>query len=158
MFRCSEMGRVKVVFDGIVFLSGDKFTSLSLQQRINDLAYAQRKSQAACCRGFSRGVNKPTTRQTSHTNDFVNAEISDRGGEGAGRAIALPLFCWGLFSRVSVDMEKIPEKLLGFALKGGRLEPVVFDEFLRTMQFLWKSGCLLVRTITTRCACKDNGM
>ena len=37
-------------------------------------------------------------------------------------------------------MEKIPEKLLDFALKGGRLEQVVFDEFLKTMQFLWKSG------------------
>ena len=34
--------------------------------------HAQRKSQAACCRGFSRGVNKPTTRQTSHANDFIN--------------------------------------------------------------------------------------
>ena len=27
---CPEIGRVKVVFDGIVFLSGDIFTSLSL--------------------------------------------------------------------------------------------------------------------------------
>ena len=80
----------------------------------------------------------------------------DHGGGGAGRAIALPLFCWDLFSRVPVDMEKNSRKLLGFALKGGRLETVVFDKFLRTIQFLWKSGCLLVRTITTRCACKDN--
>ena len=31
----------------------------------------------------------------------------DRGGGGAGRAIALPLFCWDLFSRALVDMEKI---------------------------------------------------
>ena len=30
-----------------------KFTSLSLKQRINDLAHAQRKTQAARCRGFS---------------------------------------------------------------------------------------------------------
>ena len=37
-------------------------------------------------------------------------------------------------------MEKIPVKLLDFALNGGRLERVVFDEFLRTLQFLWKSG------------------
>ena len=27
-----------------------------------------------------------------------------------------------------------------FALKGGWLEPVVFDKFLRTMLLLWKSG------------------
>ena len=31
----------------------------------------------------------------------------DRGGGGAGRAIALPLFCLDLFSRALVDMEKI---------------------------------------------------
>ena len=31
-------------------------------------------------------------------------------------------------------------ELLDFSLKGGRLEPVVFDGSLRTMQFLWKSG------------------
>ena len=37
-------------------------------------------------------------------------------------------------------MEKIPIKLLDFASKDGRLEPVALDEFLRTMQFLWKSG------------------
>ena len=64
----------------------------------------------------------------------------DRGGGGAGRAIALPLFCWDLFSRAPVDMEKVIVELLDFSLKGGRLEPVVFDESLRTMQFLWKSG------------------
>ena len=64
----------------------------------------------------------------------------DRGGGGAGRAIALPLFCWDLFSRASVNMEKVIVELLDFSLKGGRLEPVVFDESLRTMQFLWKSG------------------
>ena len=34
----------------------------------------------------------------------------DRGGGGAGRAIArLPLFCWDLLFRVPVDLEKIPE-------------------------------------------------
>ena len=64
----------------------------------------------------------------------------DRGGGGAGRAIALPLFCWDLFSRAPVDLEKVIVELLDFSLKGGRLEPVVFDESLRTMQFLWKSG------------------
>ena len=64
----------------------------------------------------------------------------DRRGGGAGRAIALPLFCWDLFSRAPVDMEKVLVELLDFSLKGGRLEPVFFDEFLRTMQFLWKSG------------------
>ena len=67
-------------------------------------------------------------------------EIKDRRGEGASRAIALPFFYWDLFSRAPVDMEKVLEELLDFSLKGGRLEPVVFDEFLRTMQFLWKSG------------------
>ena len=34
----------------------------------------------------------------------------------------------------------VPVELLDFTLQGGRLEPVVFDEFLRTIQFLWKSG------------------
>ena len=66
----------------------------------------------------------------------------DRGGGGAGRAIALPLFCWDLSSRAPVDMENVIVELLDFSLKGGRLEPVVFDESLRTMQFLWKSGML----------------
>ena len=63
-------------------------------------------------------------------------ENRDRGGGGA----ALPLFCWDLFSRAPVDLEKNIVELLDFCLKGGRLEPVVFDESLRTMQFLWKSG------------------
>ena len=31
----------------------------------------------------------------------------DRGRGGAGRAIALPLFCWDIFSRAPVDMEKV---------------------------------------------------
>ena len=63
-----------------------------------------------------------------------------RGEGGAGRAIALSLFFWDLFSRAPVDKEKIPVKLLDFALKDGWVEPVVFDEFLRTIQFLWKSA------------------
>lgn len=33
--------------------------------------HAQQKPHADCCCGFSRAVNKPTTRETSHTNDFV---------------------------------------------------------------------------------------
>ena len=37
-------------------------------------------------------------------------------------------------------MEKVLVELLDFSLKGGRLEPVVFDESLRTMKFLWKIG------------------
>ena len=69
-----------------------------------------------------------------------NVLYRDRGGGGAGRAIALPLFCWDLFSRAPVDIEKVIVELLDFSLKGGRLEPVVFDKSLRTMQFLWKSG------------------
>ena len=40
--------------------------------------HAQRKSQAACCSGFLRGVNKPTTQQTSHANDFVKAKSHAR--------------------------------------------------------------------------------
>ena len=41
---------------------------------------------------------------------------------GAGRAIALPLYCWDLFSRAPVDMEKIPVELYDFALcKSGML-------------------------------------
>ena len=41
-------------------------------------------------------------------------------------------------------MEKIPVKLMDFTIKnGGRLEPVIFDEFLRTMQLLeiWNLTC-----------------
>ena len=40
--------------------------------------HAQWKSQAAFRRGFLRGVNKPTMRQTRHTNDFVNAKSHAR--------------------------------------------------------------------------------
>ena len=42
------------------------------------LAHVQRKSRAACCRDFSRGVNTLTTRQTTHANDFVNAKSHAR--------------------------------------------------------------------------------
>ena len=42
--------------------------------------------------------------------------VRDRGGGGAGRAIALPLYCWDLFSSAPVDMEKIRVELLDFAL------------------------------------------
>ena len=52
-----------------------RFTSFSLWKR---LAHAQQKSRAAFCRGFSRGVNKLTTWQTRHTNDFVNAKSHPR--------------------------------------------------------------------------------
>ena len=62
--------------------------------------------------------------------------LRDRGGGGAGRVIALPLFCWDLFSRASVNMEKVIVELLDFSLKGGRLEPVVFDESLRNYAVL----------------------
>ena len=40
--------------------------------------HAQWKSQAAFGRGFSWGVNKPTTQQTSHANDFVSAKSHAR--------------------------------------------------------------------------------
>ena len=42
-----------------------------------------------------------------------NVLYRDRGGGGAGRAIALPLFCWDLFSRALVDMEKITRVIIG---------------------------------------------
>ena len=47
-------------------------------------------------------------------------KIRDRGGGGAGRAVALPLFCWDIFSRAPVDMEKVLVEVLDFSLKGGR--------------------------------------
>ena len=40
--------------------------------------HTQRKPQMAPCRGFSRGINKPTTRLTSHVNDFTNAKSHTR--------------------------------------------------------------------------------
>ena len=56
-------------------------------------------------------------------------------------------------------MEKIPVKLLNFTLKGGRLEQVVFDEFLRFIQFLWKSGMFACLNVyNTMCVCRDNRM
>ena len=48
------------------------------------------------------------------------ASFRDLGGGGAGRATALALFCWDLFSRAPVDMEKVIVELLDFSLKGGR--------------------------------------
>ena len=39
----------------------------------------------------------------------------DRGGGGAGRAIALPLFCRDLFSRAPIDMGKVLVELLDFS-------------------------------------------
>ena len=61
-------------------------------------------------------------------------------GEGLAGLYPFHFFCWDLFSRAPVDMENVIVELLDFSLKGGRLEPVVFDESFRTMQFLWKSG------------------
>ena len=74
---------------------------------------------------------------------------SDRGGEGAGRAVALPLFYWDLFSRGPVDMEKIPIKLLDFALKGGRLEQVVFDVACSAGVFFERAICSRKRHVET---------
>ena len=37
--------------------------------------HGQQKPQADCCCGFSRAVNKPTTQETSHANDFVITKI-----------------------------------------------------------------------------------
>ena len=48
------------------------------------------------------------------------SQFRDCGGGGAGRAIALPLFCWDIFSRAPVDKEKVLVELLDFSLKGGR--------------------------------------
>ena len=55
----------KPVFKPVNHVSTSKILEVSKE-------HAQRKSQAACSRGFSRGVDKPTTRQTSHANDFIN--------------------------------------------------------------------------------------
>ena len=52
---------------------------------------------------------------------FLILVYRDRGGGGAGRAIALPLFYWDLFSRAPVDMEKVIVELMGFSLKRGVL-------------------------------------
>ena len=52
---------------------------------------------------------------------WLNENLNrDRGEGGAGRAIALPLFCWHIFSRAPVDMENVLVELLDFCLKGGR--------------------------------------
>ena len=68
--------------------------------------------------------------------------MKDRGGGGAGRATALPLFCWDLFSRAIVDMEKITRGIIGLFPK--RWTPVRASCFRRIlenyMQILWKSG------------------
>ena len=60
---------------------------------------------------------------------FEVLDCSDCGVGGAGTAIALRLFAGILFSRAPVDTEKVLVELLDFSLKGGRLEPVVFDNF-----------------------------
>ena len=62
----------------------------------------------------------------------------DRGGGGAGRAIALPLLLLGFISGLQLTWKKFPWNY--WTLPYGRV------------------GCLLVRTITTRCARKDNKM
>ena len=49
-----------------------------------------------------------------------SAKLRDRGGGGADGAIALPLFCWDIFSSAPVDMENVFVELLYFSLKGGR--------------------------------------
>ena len=61
------------------------------------------------------GIN--TTSDISKLLYVISRAVSrDRGGGGAGRAIALPLYCWDLFSSAPVDMEKIRMELLDFAL------------------------------------------
>ena len=62
----------------------------------------------------------------------------DGGGGGAGRAIALPLLLLGFISGLQLTRKKFPWNY--WTLPYGRV------------------GCLLVRTITTRCARKDNKM
>ena len=71
----------------------------------------------------------------------VFSRYRDRGGGGAGRAIALPLFCRDLFSRAPIDMGKVLVELLDFSdPKRWTVRASCLDEFLRTRQFLWKSG------------------
>ena len=90
---------------------------------------------------FSRSELFSCLQKVDHVTNYIAkgliGTIQSRTAEGEG---LLPLFCWDIFSRAPVDMEKVLVELLDFSLKGGRLEPVVFDESLRTMQFLWKSG------------------
>ena len=68
----------------------------------------------------------------------------DRGGGGAGRAIALPLFCWGLFSRVPVDMENNSRKIVGLCLKRWAVRDSCFRQILENHAVLmeeWMFAC-----------------
>ena len=71
------------------------------------------------CPPFLTFVLSPTKQvkyKVSSTAKNYALLFRDRGGGGAGRAIALPLYCWDLFSSAPVDTEKIRVELLDFAL------------------------------------------
>ena len=60
----------------------------------------------------------------------------DRGGGGACRAIALPLFCWDLFSRALVDMEKIARGIIGLFPKRWTVRTKCFRRILENYAVL----------------------
>ena len=60
----------------------------------------------------------------------------DRGGGGAGRAIALPLFCRDLFSRALVDMEKITRGIIGLFPKRWTVRTKCFRRILENYAVL----------------------
>ena len=60
----------------------------------------------------------------------------DRGGGGAGRAIALPLFCRDLFSRALVDMEKITRGIIALFPKRWRVRASCFRRILENYAVL----------------------
>ena len=60
----------------------------------------------------------------------------DRGGGGAGRAIALPLFCWDLFSRALADMEKITRGIIGLFPKRCTVRASCFRRILENYAVL----------------------
>ena len=70
---------------------------------------------------------------------LYHADISnrDRGGGEAGRAIALPLFCWDLFSRALADMEKITCGIIGLFPKRCMVRPCCFRRRGATLACNW---------------------
>ena len=67
---------------------------------------------------------------------FTSASLRDRGGGGDGRAIALPLFCWDLFSRALADMEKITRGIIGLFPKRCTVRASCFRRILENYAVL----------------------
>ena len=81
----------------------------------------------------------------------------DRGGGGAGRAIALPLFCWLIyFLGLQLTWKTFSWNYWTFPLKVDGESQLFSTNSWELCSSYGRVGCLLVRTITTRCACKDN--